>query len=250
MPTLSGVPRFFRRHSFAVQVVAVLAVMLPVWHYAARHPSRDQVLDHMAQVSFVGGGVPHLSEAEIRVMRGAEPLLPPGQQEVTEDTYRGTRHVTLPRPGALRAVASYADGFFTLSDQRHPGAEEAGVGEAQQRRSVAGGPPGQVSVLACCEGNDAPVTLVLRTTAPPRPPSPRPWAQVTDLDLDLPHGRLALSNEGVAGEIVDLPAGRYRMRVAGTGAAGDSAVRDERFRVELWPRRGDTPMDVVRPAYR
>ncbi|MCW2992807.1 MAG: hypothetical protein JWQ18_302 [Conexibacter sp.] len=240
-------PRFYRRHSFAVQLLAVLTVMLPVSHYLARHPTRDQVIQRMAD-SYALGQQPHLSKAEIRALRGSQEAVP-ADRWVTEDTYRGSRFDRLRAPGEVAAVASYSDGFFTLSDQRHRLGDEHAVEEAQRRRSVAGGSAAEVTVLACCEGNDAPVALVLRAAAPARVPATE-WAQVTDLDLDLPQGHLALSNEGSAGEVVDVPPGRYRMRVAGTGAAGESAVRRERFRVELWPRRANAPAAVVRAGSR
>jgi hypothetical protein len=254
VPTLTGVRprvptpllRFYHRHRFPVQAVALLAALLTIAHFTTRHPSQEQVLRHMADVYAVGG-TPHLSKAEIETMRKAADQPVPEREWGTEETYPETRFARLRAPGEVAAVASYSDGFFTLSERRHLLADEDGIEDAQHRHSVAGGTAAEIAVLACCEGNDAPVALVLRT-APPTRVAPG-WTEVTDLDLDLPDGHLALSNEGSAGQIVEVPHGRYRVRVAGMGAVEMEHDR-ERFRIELWPRRDDAPMTVLRTSQR
>jgi hypothetical protein len=254
VPTLIGVQsrvfsaplRFYHRHRFPVQAVALLATLLTIAHFTTRHPSQEQVLRRMADVYAVGG-TPHLSKAEIETMRKAGDQQVPEREWVTEDTYPETRVARLRAPGEVAAVASYADGFFTLSERRHLLAVEDAIAEAQRRHSVAGGTAAEIAVLACCEGNDAPVALVLRRTAPTRVASG--WTEVTDLDLDLPDGHLVLSNEGSAGQIVEVPHGRYRVRVAGMGAVEMEHDR-ERFRIELWPRHANAPMAVQRTSRR
>jgi hypothetical protein len=254
VPTLIGVQsrvfsvllRFYYRHRFPVQTVALLAALLAIAHVTTRHPSQEQVLRHMADVYAVGE-TPHLSKAEIEALRKAADQPVSEREWVTEDTYPETRFAQLRAPGEVAAVADYADGFFTLSERRHLLTDEDALGEAQHRHSVAGGTAAEITVLACCEGNDAPVALVLRTAAPTRV-APG-WTEVTDLDLDLPDGHLTLSNEGSTSQIVEVPRGRYRVRVAGMGAVEMEHAR-ERFRIELWPRRADTPMAVRRTAQR
>ena len=53
---------------------------------------------------------------------------------------------------------------------------------AAETHSVVAGGPGQAMVSTCCEGNNAPVTLALRASAPARLPAG--WVEATDLDLD------------------------------------------------------------------
>jgi hypothetical protein len=244
VPTLSGVS-FLRRHRFLLQVGAVLAVGLPVSHYAKEHPSEEQVVRHMADV-YALGQEPHLSKAEIRAMK-QQAAVPAPPEWVTEGTYDGTRFHRLAAPGAVALRVDYSDGFFTVSDRRHLMTPDDTFAAAAKRHSVAGGPPAAVTVMACCEGNDARVTVVLRAAAPTRVAAG--WTQVSDLDLDLPAGHLTLANEGVVSAVVDVPPGRYRARIAGTGAVELEQDR-ERFRIELWPRRANARLVVLRSSSR
>jgi len=239
---------FYRRHHFPVQVgalFAAVAIVVAFSHDTVEHPTRESAIAHLAS-SYESGRTPQLSKAEIAVLKARQPV--PADRWVTEQTYDGTQVHRLPAPGAVSVVVGYSDAFFTVSDMRHLLGDEDAVTVAYRHRSIAAGRASQVTVLACCEGNDAPVRLVLRAAAPARVDSE--WAEVSDLDLDLPDGRLAFGTEGGVGEIVDVPPGRYRMRVAGTGAMGDAEDRRERFRIELWPRRANAPLAVRRAAGR
>jgi hypothetical protein len=70
------------------------------------------------------------------------------------------------------------------------------------------------------------------------------WSHEVDVDLDVPDGRLNFAASGGGVPIpVELPEGRYRARVSGSGyttrgAAG--ADGGDYYRLRLWPRVTDT----------
>lgn len=74
------------------------------------------------------------------------------------------------------------------------------------------------------------------------------WSHEVDVDLDVPDGRLFFEASGGGTPIpVDLPEGRYRARVSGSGyttlgAAG--AEGDDYYRLRLWPRVTDTDPEL------
>jgi hypothetical protein len=73
------------------------------------------------------------------------------------------------------------------------------------------------------------------------------WREVTDIDLDLPTGRLAFTSTSGTTDVVAMPINRYRLGVSGRSAHELEQGR-ERFRIDLWPRRADRPMHVLNRA--
>ena len=76
---------------------------------------------------------------------------------------------------------------------------------------------------------------------------------VVDVDLDLPTGELNFepSEVDLVTAHATVPAGRYRARIAGGGfatATADGAVEGgaDSYRIQLWPRTGDSAPALVK----
>jgi len=227
-----------------VGAVALVIVAVGGSYYNARHPSREDVARHITRDALLGRQ-PDLSDAEIRVLNERPDV--PARQWVTEQLPSNTRVHHLDRPGELRLRVGYSDGYMDVYDVRHLVTDHDAdpIDVVAKTDSVAAGGPGAAMIATCCEGNDARVTLALLRAAPAR--ATGDWPEVTELDLDLATGRLAFSSTGGISDVVNAPAGRYRMRVSGRGAAEFEYDR-ERFLLELWPREKDRPMAVLRTA--
>jgi hypothetical protein len=69
------------------------------------------------------------------------------------------------------------------------------------------------------------------------------WSHEVDVDLDVPDGRLFFEASGGGTAIsVEMPAGRYRARLSGSGytATGFAGANgDDYYRLRLWPRVTD-----------
>jgi hypothetical protein len=143
----------------------------------------------------------------------------------------------------------YDDGWIGLSDVRHWGSEDdvqAAIEALDTRRAVVAGGPGEAIVGGCCEGSDARVTVALRRDAPPLRDAST-WPESSEVDLDLGTGALVFSSTGGTSAVVNLPEGRYRLRVSSAGAQELQQEKDA-YLVELWPRTANTPLRVLRPT--
>jgi hypothetical protein len=239
--------RLYDRHDVAFKVGALIlgiVVVIALSHDSVAHPTRESAAQRLA-ADALAGRQPHLSDAEIRALN--QPQDVPARQWVTEQTSASTPVHHLDGPGELELRVGYSDGAFYVSDVRHLVTDHDvdPIDVSSETHAVVAGGPGEAMVFACCEGNDARVTLAVLRAAPAR--VPRGWAEVTDLDLDVATGHLAFAATGGVSQVVTVPAGRYRMRVTGVGAVEFEQDR-ERFRIELWPRHANTPTAVLRTA--
>jgi hypothetical protein len=228
-----------------IGVICALVALLVFFKFSTDHPTRSSVIAHINRDA-QAHRLPHLSDAELRVL--AEEARRHHQQAIkphwdTEQTKGAARHA-LGDDGQLRLLVGYDDGYFYVSDVHHRVTPQDGdpLQEMVDAHSVAAGGPGRVIVGTCCEGNETPVELVLRGSAPKR--IQPDWNEVTDIDLDLPTGRLAFTSTGGTSDVVTMRVGRYRMRISGRGAHEFQQDR-ERFRIDVWPRAVDQSMRVL-----
>lgn len=249
----SAVSRLSHRQRFDLTVggVVLLIVVALAGGYLAqrRPPTVDSVAAHV-NASVRAGQVPKLSDAEIAALadqqRKTAAKIKPRWEDV--EVPAGTPVARLDRPGARTLRVGFEDGWLGLSDRRYwvTGHEQDPLDVMEWKRTVVGGGPGEVIVGGCCEDSDARVTVVLRRTAPPLP-AQAAWPLASDLDLDLATGTIVLSATGGAEQVVQVPRGRYRLRVVSAGAHENEQERD-RYRLELWPRDHDAPLRVWRPV--
>jgi hypothetical protein len=166
----------------------------------------------------------------------------PAPQDVSDTVLSGARAHQLPADGPLRIEVSYGEGAWYLYDRdllRHWTGEQwmrslDAALDARGNVGVAGG----VATVSWCQDGDAPLDIALRDRAPERHADAD---AVTDFDLDLTSGKAVIegNGDGAAQAIVTLPADRYRARLSLTGRA--DCEQRQRFALDLWPRRRDTP---------
>jgi hypothetical protein len=244
-------PRLPYRRRFDLTVggvVALIVVALGVGVLMQRHPSERSILEHVDQ-SVAMGQAPHLSDAEVKVLADAAREQNREQGWTNEDVTAASMVVDLPAPGERRLRVGYDDGWIGLSDVRHWGSQDdvqAAIEALDTRRTVIAGGPGEAIVGGCCEGSDARVTVALRRGAPPLG-SATTWPESSEVDLDLGSGALVFSSTGGTSAVVNLPEGRYRLRVSGAGAWEGQQEKDA-YLVELWPRTANAPLRVLRPT--
>jgi hypothetical protein len=125
---------------------------------------------------------------------------------------------------------------------------QAGRDATESRRFVGAGAG---VVMAMLPGQRRPAAVPLELALRARAPRLRPQDEhVVDLDLDLGSGGLMLlpiaSAPRAPPREIAVPAGAYRVRVAGRGFGFDEA---KAVRIDLWPRRRAEPPRELRHWY-
>lgn len=227
-------------------VVLLIVVALGGGLLLQRHPTVRSIQEHV-NAEYRAGQAPHLSDAEIAALAQAQ-----RETKVTSHWERmdvGDAPVTrLEAPGERALRVGYTDGFIDLSDARYRVTPDDvdPIDQASERRAVVAGGPGGAMIGGCCESSEARVTVALRRSAPPTAPASR-WPAASEIDLDLSTGALVFSSTDGPEAVVDVPSGRYRVRVSSAGAIENEQDKDA-YLVELWPRTRDTPLRVLRPT--
>lgn len=147
------------------------------------------------------------------------------------------------RPGAATTLQlSYAAGGLWLQDRRRgPDPNDAlATRTAEVSGSIAASQDGTTAFIrGCCPAGDPLMRVELRRR-PPRGVDTADWRGVSDLDLRLPSGGLAIapSSNADALAVVTVPRGRYRIRVSVTAGV------PEFVETILWPAAAARPLEV------
>jgi hypothetical protein len=157
--------------------------------------------------------------------RDAPPGLPPLERHALRD---GRAEVALaPRTSSVFAF----DERLWPVEPWAPAARDA----AESGRWVGAG-GGVVSAMLPGPGAGAlQVEVAVHDAEPPLRPGDD---HVVDLDTLVDEGLVLVGTGSVTGHAVDVPAGAYRLRVAGRGYRTSGA---EGLRLDLWPRRTEAP---------
>jgi hypothetical protein len=168
-----------------------------------------------------------------------------------EPAHDAQRHRADPTRPARFVLGYDFGGFWIITgDGRTTERDDhAAIDGAFDRRAGAWSSGNTVLVSGCCQAADATIDVVVRRAAPPARTAAGADA-VTELDVDAHEGRLLLATSpDPPSRIVELPADRYRARIAAWATDPDpplGASPREHVRIELWPSRAAAATTLVR----